>query len=65
MTAKEWAPRLGLNLSVEQFRAAAYLERIGRRFLVDFGYENAVSTARSHWSQRRRELRERRKAKRY
>lgn len=36
---------LGLKLSPEVRFACLYLESRGKRFCVDFGYENAVSIA--------------------
>lgn len=37
--------RLGLALTPEQLWAFAYLERRGQRFLIDFGWANAVEKA--------------------
>jgi hypothetical protein len=41
--------RLNLDLTAEQHRACAFLEAQGQRFLVEFGYENAVERARQLW----------------
>jgi len=41
----EWCDRLDLELTLEQHIACAFLEGRGLRFLVDFGYENAVTKA--------------------
>jgi hypothetical protein len=41
----EWCDRLDLELTLEQHIACAFLEGRGLRFLVDFGYENAVAKA--------------------
>lgn len=37
---------LHLEITPEQERACLYLEWHGQRFLVDFGYENAIGKAR-------------------
>lgn len=56
MDTRDVAAMLNLSLTTEQFRAAAYLERLGQRFCCEFGYENAVEKARAHWLERRRDL---------
>ena len=57
MAFDEDIERFGLTISEAQYRAAAYLEREGKVFLVDFGYENAVAVAQAHWRKRRPFLR--------
>jgi hypothetical protein len=53
MTVDEWVETLGLiEVSPEQLRAMRYLESNGFRFLVDFGYENAITKAQAHWASR-------------
>jgi hypothetical protein len=37
--------RLGVAVSERQVKAIAYLERNGKRFCVEFGYDNAVRIA--------------------
>lgn len=61
MQVMETIALLGLVLTVEQLRACKYLDRAGKRFCVDFGYDNAIELAREHWRQKRREYREKRK----
>jgi hypothetical protein len=56
MDFDETVDRLSLQLTTEQLRAGRYLERVGQRFCVEFGYQNAVEKAREHWLQRRRDL---------
>ncbi len=55
-TTKHIAELLNLALTTDQLRASAYLEARGLRFCIEFGYDNAVEMARSHWLQRRRDL---------
>jgi len=38
-----------VTLSEAEDRACQYLENNGFRFLIDFGYSNAVEKARQHW----------------
>lgn len=38
----EWRDRLGLQTTDKQDWACLALEGAGQRFLVDFGYENAI-----------------------
>lgn len=54
MNASEWCARLEIAIDDDQRRAMRYLERHGLRFLVEFGYQNAVDLARAHWRERRR-----------
>lgn len=54
MNTKETAAMLGLELTVPQLRAAAYLERLGQRFCCEFGYDNCIEKAREHWNALRR-----------
>lgn len=45
----QWLSRLNLKLpTLAQHRACLYLERHGKRFLVDFGIENAPELARQY-----------------
>jgi hypothetical protein len=44
-----WCRRLGIRLSPKQHMAAKYLEQRGRRFMVHFGYQNAIGLARDAW----------------
>ncbi len=48
------AEMLRLKLITEQRRSGRYLERLGQRFCVEFGYHNAVEKARAHWNELRR-----------
>lgn len=64
VNAAEVVTYLDLPLSAEQLRACAYLERIGQRFCVEFGYANAIENARAHWRQRRNEQQRKRRARR-
>ena len=41
----EWRDRLGLPTTVEQDAACLLLESRGLRFMVDYGYENAIDMA--------------------
>jgi hypothetical protein len=50
----EWVPRLGLRVTRLQLLAAAYLERDGQQFLVDFGCDNVIRRALEHWGKRKR-----------
>ncbi len=45
----KWCRRLGIRLGPKQHMAAKYLEQRGKRFLCDFGYENAIELARQMW----------------
>lgn len=38
--------RIGLAVTPEQFFACYFLEKIGLRFLVDFGLENCIAKAK-------------------
>lgn len=49
----EWRDRLDFPTTLEQDLACLKLERMGKRFLVDFGYENAQELLRA---ERRKEL---------
>lgn len=53
MTTADLVKTLGLSLSRPQRRAMRYLESVGQRFCVEFGYQNAVEKAREHWRKRR------------
>jgi hypothetical protein len=44
-TMKEWCKKNKIKTTSEQKRAGRLLENLGWKFLTDFGYENAVSTA--------------------
>ena len=45
-TVTEWIMRLDISdMTFEQYCACLFLERRGLRFLVDFGYCNAISKA--------------------
>ena len=48
----------GTKLTEEQRRAMRYLVSRGKKFLVDFGWQNAEDLARDDWRQRRREYRQ-------
>lgn len=63
MNMREMAVSLGLSLTADQFRAGAYLERLGQKFCANFGYENAVDKARTHWLERRRKQQQKRRAR--
>lgn len=54
MSVTEFVSRYAVAVTPEQMRACLYLERRGKRFCIDFGYENAVSLARADWRARRR-----------
>lgn len=54
MNTKETSAMMGYDLSVAQLRAAAYLERLGQQFCVEFGYGNCIEKARDHWNGLRR-----------
>lgn len=41
----EWCDRLDIELTLEQHIACAFLEGRGLRFLVDYGYGNAIEKA--------------------
>ncbi len=41
----DWCKSNGVPLSEEQIVAASYLQSRGARFLIDFGYQNAVDKA--------------------
>jgi hypothetical protein len=43
-----WALLNGLPTTTEQDMACLFLESKGRRFCIDFGYENAVAIAQSY-----------------
>jgi hypothetical protein len=45
-TMKEWLKELKIKASPRSRRAGAYLEERGKKFLIDFGYENAEAKAR-------------------
>lgn len=45
--------KLGVKLTKEQQWACVYLERIGKRFYYDFGYQNAVELARHEYPKMR------------
>lgn len=47
MMLPEYAIALGLMLTEDQVVAARYLESIGQRFLIDFGYQNVVPKAKA------------------
>lgn len=40
------------NVDPVTLRACYYLEQNGQRFLIDFGFQNAVDIARRHWRKR-------------
>lgn len=42
-----------ISLSEAENRACRYLEKHGFRFLIDFGYTNAIEKARQHWKSRK------------
>lgn len=44
-----WLRKLQIRVGPKQHMAMKYLENVGKRFLVDFGYENAIEMAREHW----------------
>ena len=48
---------MGIRLTTKQRLACRYLERVGQRFCVEFGYGNAVEKAREHWRARRTKMR--------
>ena len=52
--SEQWCQRLGIELRPYQRFACQYLESHGLRFLIDFGYGNAVDMARVHWRNRKR-----------
>ena len=46
---RRWLSRLNLQLpTLAQHRACLYLERHGKRFLIDFGIQNCVELAREY-----------------
>jgi hypothetical protein len=57
MKAVAWCRANGIDLTRSQVRACNYLESWGHRFLVDFGYQNAVANAKSDWQKRKRKRR--------
>lgn len=65
MTTEDVVNLLDLRLDEAQLRACAYLERLGQRFCVEFGYGNAVEKARNHWRERRNEQQRKRRASVY
>ena len=50
----EWRDKLKLETTVQQDMACLYLEGQGQKFLVDFGYENAVENAKSLFANARK-----------
>jgi hypothetical protein len=44
---------LQIRIGPKQHAACTYLEQVGLRFCVDYGYDNAISLAREHWRNRR------------
>ena len=48
----EFVDQLDLDLTLEQHIACAFLEGRGLRFLIDFGYENAVAKVRALFGRR-------------
>ena len=44
-TMEEWCKRLKMPLTEDQAISGRYLEARGARFLIDFGYGNAVAKA--------------------
>jgi hypothetical protein len=60
VNTQQVAALLQIPLTTEQSRACAYLERLGQRFCVEFGYANAIENAREHWREKRRQQRLRR-----
>ena len=51
-----WRDRLDLPTTREQDDACLALERFGKRFLVDFGYENAQSVLATEMDKRLEEV---------
>jgi hypothetical protein len=43
---EQWQKRLRFRLTPKQQRACKTLERLGQRFMVDYGYENAQEILR-------------------
>ena len=44
---------IDVTLTPQQIAACRCLERAGQRFLIDFGYDNAIDKARAYWRSRR------------
>lgn len=44
-TWREWCRKNGVKLTPLQVMSMTYLEAMGKRFLVDFGYENCQEEA--------------------
>lgn len=65
LQTRKIAHMLALDLSDDVLRASAYLERIGQRFCVEFGHENAVVKAQEHWRGKRREQQRKRREHRW
>lgn len=47
--AEEVCRWIDVTLTEAQIAAARYLETVGYRFLIDFGYDNACALAKRHW----------------
>lgn len=55
LSAEEFCRRLKVRLTPRERNACAYLESHDQRFLIDFGYANAIEKAVAHArSQRKR-----------
>lgn len=63
MKTDELCQMLGLKMSVDQQRAARFLEARGMIFCGHFGTDNCVDIAKSEWRKRRQELRRKRLAR--
>ena len=54
---EEWCKRLKIPVTEDQLIAGHYLESRGKRFLCEFGYENAESLADDLFDQECNEIR--------
>ena len=48
-TMAEWCKEHGVKITLQDKRAGAFLEKQGQKFLVNFGYGNAVKKAKEEY----------------